>query len=80
MKRDVIKHIFISLEVENMVDPSILSTAVHKMIKKEFEAAIYAGPTYACNISWKSKYKVFVNSIQKTMKVLPWSFSKEYLI
>ena len=53
-----------------MVDPSILSTAVHKMIKEEFEAAIYAVPTYACNISWKSKYKVFVNSIQKTMTSL----------
>ena len=67
VKRDVIKHIFISLEAENMVDPLILSTAVHKMIKEEFEAAIYAGPIYACNISWKSKYKVFVNSIQKTV-------------
>ena len=67
MKRDRSKHIFISFVVENMVDPLILSTAVHKMIKKEFEAAIYPGPTYTCNVCWKFKYKVFVSSIQKTM-------------
>lgn len=37
------------------------------MIKEEFEAAIYVGPTYACNICLKFKYKVFVNSVQKAM-------------
>ena len=66
MRRDSIKHLFNSPGLENMVYPSILSTEVYQMIKEEFEAAIYAGLTYACNISWKFKYKVFVNSVQKT--------------
>ena len=36
-----------------MIDPSVLVTETYKMIKEEYEAAIYAGPTYICNACWK---------------------------
>ena len=46
LKRDRIKEIFNSLQIEKMDDPSILSTEAYKMAKEDYEAAIYAGPTY----------------------------------
>ena len=40
-----------------MVDPSMLSTEAYKMLKQDYEAAIYVGPTYICNVCWKCEYR-----------------------
>ena len=53
LKRDRIKEIFNSLQVQSMVDPSILLTEAYKMIKEDYEAAI----TYMCNVCWKFEHR-----------------------
>lgn len=40
-KKDRIQDIFNGLQVENIVDPSILVTKAFKMIKEDYEASIY---------------------------------------
>lgn len=40
-KKDRIQDIFNGLQVENIVDPSILATKAFKMIKEDYEASIY---------------------------------------
>ena len=40
-----------------MITPSILLTAAWKMIEEDYEAAIYAGPTYITNAFWKFEHR-----------------------
>lgn len=46
---------FNSLEVGNVVS-SILSIKAYKMIKGDYQVAIYADPTYICGVCWKFEY------------------------
>ena len=68
MKRYRIKEIFNS-RIENMVDSSVFPTEAYKMMKGDYEAAIYAGPTYIRTVYCKFKYRQIVNSIQYIMHI-----------
>ena len=44
-----------------MAGPSVLSTEAYKVMKEDYEAKIYAGPTYIYiyiyNVCWKFEYR-----------------------
>ena len=48
-----------------MTDPWILTTPAFKLIEEDFKDAIPSGPTYICDICWKSKFRRNVIKLMK---------------
>ena len=40
----------------SMVDPCILTTLAFKVIEEDCKCAIQEGPTYICDVCWKSEF------------------------
>ena len=48
--------IFDNLQMCSMTDPCILTTPAFKLIEEDYKGAIQEGPTYICDIYWKSQF------------------------
>ena len=63
-----VKEIFNSLQVENLVGSSVLSTEACKMINEDYEAAILqVQHMYLMFVGNLIADKMFLNSVQKTI-------------
>ena len=49
--------IFNNVQVCSMAEPCILTTPAFRLIEEDFKGAIQEGPTYVCDICWKSKFR-----------------------
>ena len=65
-EKDERNAIFNDVQACSMVDPCILKTPAFKLIEKEFKGAIQEGPTYICDICWRSEYRKSVKELKES--------------